>query len=152
VRRDILTIRPILSLEFVTAWDQVNFPAGTSPGGVAREQILTRPLTLLEKPCEGYEHYLGVGFHLQRLSPRHDVLLPVKPMSVLLTELMGKAVSEQSVSGYCRLAMANGYLKRTAMAHHPSGKAARYRFDLSRFTDTGVELKHPVGQLPGAPF
>jgi hypothetical protein len=53
---------------------------------------------------------------------------------------MGKQVSEQSVSHYCRQAKNNGYIKLTAKAHRPSGKAARYRFDLTRFTETGVEL------------
>ena len=133
----------IPSLEFVTAWDQVQFPVGVSPWDVARERVTTQPLILLDKPpCEGYEHYLGVGFHLQRITPRWDIMLPVKPVSGLLTGLMGKDVSEQSVSGYCRLAMANGYLARTAKPHHPSGKAARYRFDLTRFTEAGVEMEH----------
>jgi len=131
------------SLEFITAWEQVHFPAGVSPWDVVRERVTNEPLTLLDKPtCEGYEHYLGIGFHVQRLEPRRDIMLPVKPMSGLLTELMGKDVSEQSVSGYCRLAMASGYLARTARAHHPSGKAARYRFDLTRFTEAGVEMEH----------
>jgi hypothetical protein len=110
---------------------------------VARERVIKEPLILLEMPpCEGYEHYLGVGFHLQRITPRRDIILPVKPLSSILTELMGKDVSEQSVSGYCRLAMTKGYLARTAKAHHPSGKAARYRFDLTRFTEAGVEMEH----------
>jgi hypothetical protein len=132
---------PLPSLEFVTAWEQVNTPAGMSLWQTIEERVTNQPLTLLgASPCEGFEHYLGVAFHLQRLTPRKDILLPVTRLSELLTKLLGKQVSEQSVSYYCRQAKSNGYLKLIAKAHHPSGKAARYRYDLTRFTDTGVEL------------
>ena len=53
---------------------------------------------------------------------------------------MGRAISEQSVSYYARLAKNDGYLRLTAKAHHPSGKAARYSFDMTRFTEAGVEI------------
>jgi hypothetical protein len=64
----------------------------------------------------------------------------VKILSGLLTALMGKQVSEQSVSHYCQQAKNNGYIKLTAKANQASGKAAQYRCDLTRFTDAGVEL------------
>jgi hypothetical protein len=133
------------SLEFVNAWEQVNIPAGASPLAIIEDRVMNEPLTLLDTPvCEGYEHYLGIAFHLQRLTPRRDILLPVEPLSGLLTKLMGKDVSPQSVSQYCRRAKQDGYITLTAKAHHPSGKAARYQFDLKRFTETGIELD-PMG-------
>jgi len=133
---------PLPSLEFITAWEQINTPAGMSLWQTIEERVKNQALTLLAAPaCEGYEHYLGVAFHLQRLTPTKDILLPVARLSGLLTTLLGKQVSEQSVSYYCRQARSNGYLKLIAKAHHPSGKAARYRFNLTRFTDTAVELE-----------
>jgi hypothetical protein len=129
------------SVEFVTAWEQVNVPAGASPLATIEERVINEPLTLLDTPtCEGYEHYLGIAFHFQRLTPRRDILLPVGTLSTLLSKLIGKGVSEQSVSNYCRKAKQDGYIKLMAKAHRPSGTAARYRFDLKRFTETGVEL------------
>ncbi len=132
---------PLPDLEFITAWDQINIPTGASPLALIEDSVLNEPLTLLETPaCEGYEYYLGIAFHLQRLAPRSDILLPVGILSGLLTKLIGKAVSEQSISNYCRKAKQDDYIKLMAKAHHPSGAAARYRFDLKRFTETGVEL------------
>src|SRR5664280_31603 len=129
------------SLEFVTAWEQVNIPAGMFPWEAIEKRVINEPLTLLHTPtCEGYEHYLGIAFYFQRLTPRRDILLPVGPLSGLLTTIMGKPVSPQSVSQYCRRATQDGYIKLIANAHHPSGRAARYRFDLKQFTEAGVEL------------
>jgi hypothetical protein len=129
------------SLEFVTAWDQINIPAGMSPLLLAGQRAMNKPLTLCNAPiCEGYEKYLATAFHLQRLTPRRDILLPVHAMSGLLSKLLGKNVSEQSVSNYSRLAKKEGYIKLREKAHRVSGKAAQYQFDLRRFTDAGVEL------------
>jgi hypothetical protein len=138
-------------VEFVTAWEQINTPAGMSLWQTIEGRVKHEPLTLLAAPtCEGYETYLGIAFHLQRLTPRREILLPVKTVSELLTALMDKQVSEQSVSHYCRQAKNNGYIELTAKAHRPSGKAAQYRFDLTRFTDAGVELAPAAAQSPFA--
>lgn len=80
------------------------------------------------------------GEYLQRLTPSRDILLPVVPLSEILTEVISKPISPQLVSYYCRQAKQDGYIKLVAKAHHPSGKAARYRFDLSRFSESGEEL------------
>ncbi len=139
------------SLEFITAWEQVNIPEGTSPLQIVQKH-LTTPLKLLEEPiCEGYQHYLGIAFYLQRLTPRRDILLPGEPLSGILTIVMGKPVSAQLVSYYCRQAKNDGYIKLVAKAHHPSHKAARYRFDLNRFTDTGKELQHNGSVVDSGP-
>jgi len=132
---------PLPSLEFVTAWEQINIPHGTPPLEIVRKHLGV-PLKLRAEPiCEGYHCYLAVAFYLQRLTPRRDILLPVETLSGILTSELGKAVSAQSVSYYCRQAKIDGYLKLIAKAHHSSGKAARYRFDLSRFTEGGEELE-----------
>jgi hypothetical protein len=138
----------VVSLEFVTAWEQANIPACSSALLLAGERAINQPLTL-RKPhvCEGYDKYLAVALHLQRLTPRRDILLPVKPLSGLLSQILGKSISEQSMSNYCRLAQNDGYITRTVKAHHPSGKAAQYRFDLKRFSDQGIELA-PSSALP----
>lgn len=128
------------SLEFVTAWEQIKIPAGADPLKIAMNRVTETPLKLLDAPCEGFELYLALAFHLQRLNRKNNILLPVKQISGCLTTLMGKAVSQQNVSNYCRLAKNRGYLTTAAKAHHPSGKAAKYKFFLNRFTDDGVEL------------
>ncbi|HKD05610.1 MAG TPA: hypothetical protein VKB79_06885 [Bryobacteraceae bacterium] len=130
----------IPSLEFVTAWEQVNLPMGLSLWHFIKERVTTEPLTLRRQSlCEGYASYLGIAFQLQRLTPTKDILLPVKQISEMLTELMKKTVSAQNVSYYCRLAKQDGYLRLTGAASKPAAKAARYRFSLSRFSRSGVE-------------
>ena len=142
---------PVPSLEFLTAWEQVTIPAGVSLWHIVEARVTASPFTLLDNtPCEGYELYLAIAFHLQSLTPRKDILLPVANVSGLLTKMMGKAVSEQSVSYYARLARNDHYLRLTTKAHHPSGKAARYRFDMTRFTSAGVEI-NPAGTKSAAP-
>lgn len=138
----------VVSLEFVTAWEQANIPACSSALLLAGERAINQPLTL-RKPhvCEGYDKYLAVALHLQKLTPRRDILLPVRLLSGLLSQMLGKSISEQSMSNYCRLAQNDGYITRTVKAHHPSGKAAQYRFDLKRFSDQGIELA-PSSALP----
>jgi hypothetical protein len=132
---------PLVSLEFVTAWEQANIPAGSSALLIASQKAIDQPLILHNSPiCEGYEKYLAIAFHLQKLTPRRDILLPVAVMSGALSQLLDKSVSEQSVSYYSRLAQKDGYIKLKAKAHHPSGKAAQYQFDLTRFSDNRVEF------------
>ncbi len=134
---------PLPSLEFITAWAQVNIPAGASIWAMIETLVTNQPLTLLETPaCEGLELYLAIAFHLQKLFPKSDILLPVGPLSGLLTKLVGKEVSERSVSHYSQRAVKDGYIKLTAKSHHPSGKAAGYRFNMKWFTESGVELDH----------
>jgi hypothetical protein len=128
-------------LEFITAWEQINIPSGESPLLIAEHRVKNEPLTLLHPPtCEGYETYLGIAFHLQRLTPRRNILLPVYPVSGVLTRVIGKNVTPPSISNYSRLARQHGYITLTVEAHHFRGKAAQYRFDLKRFTETGVEV------------
>jgi len=129
------------SLEFITAWEQIIMSAEMSLWEIIEKRVIDTPLKLLDtNVCEGYELYLSIAFHLQTLSRRDDILLPVASVSSTLTKLMCKSVSEQSVSYYARLARNDGYLKLIAKAHHPSGRAARYRFDLTRFAGVGIEV------------
>ena len=128
------------SLEFITAWNQVKMPGNVPFWQRIEVCTINKPLKLAKASVvEGYERYLGIAFHCQKLRNDKDILLPVKEVSVLLTKQMEKPISEQLVSYYSGKARNDGYLKLVAKAHHPSGKAARYRFDLSRFTDAGVE-------------
>src|ERR1035438_2988521 len=72
--------------EFIQLWKQVQFADGVDYLATAGEQARRQPVKLLEPISEGYTLYVSIALQLQSLQPKKDIMLPVGPLSLLLTD------------------------------------------------------------------
>jgi hypothetical protein len=120
--------------EFFGGWDAIRYVVGDTPLEAALERAQRIPLRLApeisESRPDGYARFIALAGWLQVLMGDHNILLPVQQVGELLN------CNKATVGRYCRWAIEDGYLALVAKAErnpHGRGKAARYRFNVSRF-------------------
>jgi hypothetical protein len=114
--------------EFITVWDEVNYPAGEGPLEVALREAKQRPVTIngARNGLKGYVAFLSFALHLQLLRNGDAIFLSCRRIG----ELLG--CSGMTISKYRKWAVDDGFLEEVKK-HENRVSATEFRFVLKRF-------------------
>jgi len=119
-------------LEFVTAWNNVQFKIGETPLDLAyRKSLEARlPMERGDEPVkQGYCRFVGLAGWLQVIMGDCSIMLPCEKTAALFS------VSPMTISRYREMAIVDGYLSISRKHSRVERRATEFRFDISKFEE-----------------
>jgi hypothetical protein len=117
--------------ELVGCWRAIRFGEGCAPLDAALDMAQQVPLRFRSQDFPDddrtYQLFLGVAFHLQKLTGERNILLPCRLLAAKLR------VSAMTISRYRGSALSDGYLREDKPSYFSSNasRATEFRFNVT---------------------